>query len=94
MDIINCVKRDSKNFVVLTAVSKSSIPEGEYITFKAVFKDLDGNIVCKRTITDREGNAVQLSVIDQMVVLEYNFVDIEATYNGDNKPSDLKIYEF
>ena len=51
MDIINCVKRDSKTFVVLTAVSEScSIPEGEYITFKAVFKDLDGNIVCKRTI--------------------------------------------
>lgn len=94
MDIISFAKRDAKAFIVLTAVSESSIPEGEYITFKAVFKDQDGNEICKRTIKDAEGNEVKLEAIDDMVVLDYNFLDIEATYNGDNMPSDLKIYEF
>ena len=94
MDIISFVKRDAKAFIVLTAVSESSMPEGEYITFKAVFKDQDGNEICKRTIKDAEGNEVKLEAIDDMVVLDYNFLDIEATYNGDNMPSDLKVYEF
>lgn len=94
MDIISLAKRDAKAFIVLTAVSASSIPDGEYITFKAVFKDDKGNIVCKRTIKDDEGNEVKLSAIDDMVVLDYNFLDIEATYNGDNMPTDLKVYQF
>ena len=94
MGIISFAKRDAKAFIVLTAVSESSIPEGEYITFKAVFKDQDGNEICKRTIKDAEGNEVKLEAIDDMVVLDYNFLDIEATYNGDNMPSDLKVYEF
>ena len=67
MDIISFVKRDAKAFIVLTAVSESSMPEGEYITFKAVFKDQDGNEICKRTIKDAEGNEVKLEAIDDIL---------------------------
>lgn len=94
LDIDNQAKRDAKSFIVLTAVSDSSIPEGESITFNAIFKDLNGNTICKRAITDADGNAVTITSIDQMVVLDYNFLDIEAVYDGDNMPSDLKVYEF
>ena len=94
LNIDNQAKRDSKSFLILTATSESSIPSGEYIYFKAVLKDLDGNIVCKRTITDSEGNAVKITAIDQMVVLDYNFLDIEPIYYGSSMPSDLKVYEF
>lgn len=78
---------------VLTAVSASSIPEGEYIYFKAVFELPDGTTI-KRTIKDGAGETVSLTAIDDMVVLDYNFLNIEAVYNGDTMPSDLKIYEF
>ena len=94
LNIDNQAKRDSKSFLIITATSESSIPADEYIYFKAVLKDLDGNIVCKRTITDSEGNAVKITAIDQMVVLDYNFLDIEPIYYGSSMPEDLKVYEF
>lgn len=94
LTINNQAKRDSKAFLILTATSDSSIPEGEYIYFKAVLKDLNGNVVCKREIKDSEGNTVKITAIDQMVVLDYNFLDIEPIYYGSSMPSDLKVYEF
>lgn len=94
LKISNQVKRDSKSFLIITATSDSSIPDGEYIYFKAILKDLDGNEVCKRTITDSEGNVAKITAIDSMVVLDYNFLDIEPIYYGSSMPSDLKVYEF
>ena len=94
LTINNQAKRDSKAFLIVTATSESSIPSGEYIFFKAVLKDLNGNVVCKRVITDSEGNTVKITAIDQMVVLDYNFLDIEPIYYGSSMPSDLKVYEF
>lgn len=86
------VSDDARTYRILTANSESSIPEGDTITFKAVFQDNEGNTI-KRTIKDAEGNAVTLTAIDDMIVLDYNFIDIEATYSG-TIPSDLKIYLF
>lgn len=83
---------DARTYRILTANSASSMSEGDTITFKAVFQDNEGNII-KRTIKDAEGNAVTLTAIDDMVVLDYNFLDIEATYSG-TMPDDLKIYLF
>ena len=94
LKVDNQAGRNAKSFLILTATSDSSIPEGEYIYFKAILKDLKGNEICKRTITDSEGNAVKIESIDSMVVLDYNFLDIEAIYYGSLMPSDLKVYEF
>ena len=79
----------ARTYRVLTAESASSIPEGEYIYFKAIFKN-----GIERTIKDGNGEVVKLTAIDDMVVLEYNFINIKPIYNGDNMPSDLKVYEF
>lgn len=85
--------RCSGSHIILTANSASSIPEDEYIFFKAVFKDEDGNDI-ERTIKDSNGDVVKIEEIDSLVVLEYNFITIKPIYYGDNKPSDLKVYQF
>lgn len=87
------VSDDARTYRVLTAVSENALPEGDYITFKAVFEDEEGNKI-KRTIKDSDGNVAKLEAIDDMVVLEYNFIEIEAVYTGDSVPADLKIYLF
>jgi len=89
---ITGVSDDARTYRIITANSASSLPEGDYITFQLVFQDEEGNTI-KRTLKDSDGNAVTLSAIDDYVVLEYNFINIEATYNG-TLPSDLKIYMF
>lgn len=94
LEIQNEAKRDAKSFLIITAVSDSSIPSGEYITLNAVLKDKSGNTICKRAIVDGEGNEVQITATSQMTILDYNFLDIEPVYHGDNMPSDLKVYEF
>lgn len=83
---------DARTYRVITANSSNELPEGDSITFKAVFRDEAGNTI-KRTIKDSEGNAVSLTAIDDMIVLDYNFIEIEATYSG-TMASDLKIYMF
>lgn len=83
---------DARTYRVITANSSNELPEGDSITFKAVFRDEAGNTI-KRTIKDAEGNAVSLTTIDDMIVLDYNFIEIEATYSG-TMASDLKIYMF
>lgn len=80
---------DARTYRVLTADSESSIPEGEYIYFKVIFEN-----GIERTLKDASGEVVKLTAIDDMVVLDYNFLKIKPIYNGDNKPSDLKVYEF
>lgn len=92
LNVISLAKRDAQSHIILTANSASSMPSGDYISFKAVFQDENGNDI-ERTITDADGNAVQLTAIDQMVVLDYNFLTIKATYSG-TMPSDLKVYMF
>ena len=89
---ITGISDDARTYRILTANSSSSMPEGDTITFKAIFQDDEGNTI-KRTIKDAEGNAVALTAIDDMVVLDYNFINIEAIYNG-TIPSDLKIFMF
>lgn len=83
---------DARTYRVITANSANELPEGDSITFKAVFRDETGNTI-KRTIKDSEGNVVSLTAIDDMIVLDYNFIEIEATYSG-TLPDDLKIYMF
>ena len=83
---------DARTYRVITANSSNELPEGDSITFKAVFKDNEGYEI-KRTMKDADGNAVTLNAIDDYVVLDYNFIEIEATYNG-TLPADLKIYMF
>lgn len=86
------ISDDARTYRILTANSSNALPEGDSITFKAVFQDNEGNTI-KRTIKDAEGNAITLSAIDDMIILEYNFIEIEATYSG-TLPDDLKIYMF
>lgn len=86
------ISDDARTYRILTANSSNALPEGDSITFKAVFEDENGNLI-KRTIKDADGNAITLSAIDDMIILEYNFIDIEATYSG-TLPDDLKIYMF
>ena len=83
---------DARTYRVITANSANELPSGDSISFKLVFQDEAGNLI-KRTLKDADGNAVTLNAIDDYVVLEYNFVEIEATYSG-TLPSDLKIYMF
>lgn len=83
---------DARTYRVITATSANALPEGDYITFKAVFQDEEGNKI-KRTIKDGSGEAVKLEAIDDMVILDYNFLEIEATYTG-TIPADLKIFMF
>ena len=86
------ISDDARTYRILTANSSNALPEGDSITFKAVFEDENGNLI-KRTIKDADGNAITLSAIDDMIILEYNFLEIEATYSG-TLPDDLKIYMF
>lgn len=86
------ISDDARTYRILTANSSNALPEGDSITFKAVFEDENGNKI-KRTIKDADGNAITLSAIDDMIILEYNFIEIEATYSG-TLPDDLKIYMF
>ena len=90
---ITGVSDDARTYRIITANSASSLPEGDSISFSLVFRDKDGNLLFKRTLKDADGNAVTLNAIDDYVVLEYNFVEIEATYSG-TLPNDLKIYMF
>lgn len=83
---------DARTYRVITANSSNALPSGDYISFNLVFQDENGNTI-KRTLKDADGNAVTLNVIDDYVVLDYNFIKIEATYNG-TLPADLKIYMF
>ena len=80
---------DARTYRVLTADSASEIPSGEYIYFKAIFEN-----GIERTIKDSSGEVVKLTAIDDMVVLDYNFLKIKPIYVGSSKPSDLKVYEF
>ena len=83
----------SGTYRIITANSASSIPEGEYIYFKAVFQTPEGTTI-ERTIKDGSGEVVKITAIDDMVVLDYNFITIKPIYVGDAKPSDLKVYQF
>ena len=83
---------DARTYRVITANSANELPSGDSISFKLVFRDAEGNTI-KRTLKDADGNAVTLNAIDDMIVLDYNFIEIEATYSG-TLPSDLKIYMF
>ena len=83
---------DARTYRVITANSANELPSGDSISFKLVFRDAEGNTI-KRTLKDADGNAVTLNAIDDYAVLEYNFIEIEATYSG-TLPSDLKIYMF
>lgn len=89
---ITGVSDDARSYRILTANSASSLPEGDSITFNLVFEDNEGNTI-RKTLKDAEGNAVSLSAIDDYIVLEYNFINIEAVYSG-TLPDDLKIYMF
>ena len=83
---------DARTYRILTADSANELPSGDSISFKLVFRDEAGNLI-KRTLKDADGNAVTLNAVDDYIVLEYNFVEIEATYSG-TMASDLKIYMF
>ena len=83
---------DARTYRVITANSANELPSGDSISFKLVFRDEAGNTI-KRTLKDADGNAVTLDAIDDYVVLDYNFLEVEATYSG-TLPDDLKIYMF
>ena len=83
---------DARTYRILTANSANELPSGDSISFKLVFRDEAGNLI-KRTLKDADGNTVTLNAVDDYIVLEYNFVEIEATYSG-TLPDDLKIYMF
>ena len=83
---------DARTYRIITADSSNELPSGDSISFKLVFRDEAGNLI-KRTLKDADGNAVTLNAVDDYIVLEYNFVEIEATYSG-TLPDDLKIYMF
>lgn len=82
----------ARTYRVLTATSATEIPSGEYIYFKAVFHLKDDTQI-ERTIKDANGQAVTLNAIDDMVVLDYNFIQIKPIYVGSSVPADLKVYE-
>ena len=83
---------DARTYRRITANSANELPSGDSISFKLVFQDEAGNTI-KRTLKDADGNAVTLNAIDDYIVLDYNFIEIEATYSG-TLPDDLKIYMF
>ena len=83
----------ARTYRILAVNSENELPSGDSITFNLVFKDTNGNLLFKRALKDDSGNAISLTSIDDYVVLEYNFIDIEAVYSG-TLPADLKIYKF
>lgn len=87
------VSDDARTYRILAVNSANELPSGDSITFNLVFRDKEGNLLFKRQLKDAEGNAITISSIEDIVVLEYNFIDIEAVYSG-TMASDLKIYKF
>lgn len=84
----------ARTYRILTAESASSIPDGEYIYFKAVFQIDDAGNTIERIIKNADGEAVKLEAIDSFIVLDYNFLNLKAIYVGDAMPADLKVYQF
>lgn len=84
---------DARTYRILAIDSASSLPEGDSVTFNLVFRDNAGNLLFKRQLKDADGNAVTISSVDDIAVIEYNFIEIEAIYSG-TLPDDLKIYKF
>ena len=88
------VSDNARTYRILAINSENELPSGDTVTFNLVFKDNEGNVLFKRALKDADGNVITLSSIQDYVVLEYNFIDIEAVYTGDSVPADLKIYRF
>ena len=84
---------DARTYRIIAVNSANELPSGDSITFNLVFRDKKGTLLFKRQLKDAEGNAITISWIEDIVVLEYNFIDIEAVYWG-TMASDLKIYKF
>jgi len=89
---IDSEKLSAQRNVILVADSQSSIPQNEYIYFKAIFDTPAGQIA--RVIKDSEGNDVKITSISDMVVLDFNYLTIQPVYYGSNMPNDLKVYQF
>ena len=83
----------ARTYRILAINSENDIPSGDTVTFNLVFRDSSGNLLFKRALKDADGNAVTLTTIDDIAVIEYNFIDIEAVYSG-TLPADLKVYKF
>lgn len=88
------VSDNARTYRILAVDSANELPSGDSISFNLIFKDNAGNVLFKRALKDENGNVITLSSIQDYVVLEYNFIDIEAVYTGDSVPADLKIYKF
>lgn len=88
------VSDDARTYRILAVNSENELPSGDSVTFNLVFKDIDGSTLFKRQLKDADGNAVTISSINDIAVIEYNFIEIEAVYTGDSVPADLKIYKF
>ncbi|MBQ2284061.1 MAG: hypothetical protein II244_00180, partial [Clostridia bacterium] len=67
---------DARTYRIITANSANELPSGDSISFKLVFRDEAGNLI-KRTLKDADGNAVTLNAVDDYVVLDYNFLEVE-----------------
>lgn len=87
------VSDDARTYRILAVNSASELPSGDSVTFNLVFRDKKGALLFKRQLKDADGNAVTISSIDDIAVIEYNFIEIEAVYSG-TLPDDLKIYKF
>ena len=83
----------ARTYRVLAISSENELPSGDSVTFNLVFRDTNGNILFKRALKDADGNAVTITSIEDIAVIEYNFIDIEAVYSG-TLPADLKVYKF
>ena len=83
----------ARTYRILAINSENELPSGDSVTFNLIFKDNNGNVLFKRALKDDSGNAVTITSIEDIAVLEYNFIDIEAVYSG-TLPADLKIYKF
>lgn len=87
------VSDNARTYRILAINSASELPDGDTVTFNLIFKDENGNLLFKRQLKDGDGNAVTISSKDDIAVLEYNFIEIEAIYSG-TLPDDLKVYKF
>lgn len=83
----------ARTYRILAINSENDIPSGDTVTFNLVFRDSSGNLLFKRALKDSDGNVVALTTIDDIAVIEYNFIDIEAVYTG-TLPAGLKVYKF
>lgn len=93
IDDMSGVSDNARTYRILAINSANELPEGDTVTFNLIFKDNNGNLLFKRQLKDSDGNAVTLNSIEDIAVLEYNFIDMEAVYTG-TIPADLKIYKF